>query len=100
MRKNLSILFGVCLIFLITWAFVGIERMVGDHEVGVSWEPFIKQRVDFRWQFKNPVQRGLDLLDMSNLSAAQKQELVDFCSIRFGEVDMDQCYKIIKNRMY
>jgi len=42
-RKLFGAFFAACSSFLF-WGFVGIERIVADHEMGIIWEPFIKHR--------------------------------------------------------
>ena len=78
----------------VAWAFVGVERVPGDHEVGVSWEAFLKHRLSARLVFENPARRGLEVVPFEALSSAEQASLIAFCRIRFGTVDPDQCQAI------
>lgn len=80
------------------WAFVGVERIVGDHEVGVYWEPFIKHRPSSKIHFENPAQKGLDLTPIEELSDSERPAFAEFCELRFGEVDAKRCYARIADR--
>lgn len=80
------------------WAFVGVERMVGDHEIGVSWEPFIKHRPSLQVRFENPAQKGLELTPIDELSASERAAFIEFCGLRFGEADAARCYARVADR--
>lgn len=80
------------------WAFIGVERIVGDHEIGVSWEPFIKHRPSLQVRFENPAQKGLDLTLVGELSASERAAFIEYCDLRFGEVDAVRCYARIADR--
>ena len=80
------------------WAFVGVERIVGDHEVGVSWEPFIKHRPSLQVRFENPAQKGLELTPVGELSASERAAFIEFCDLRFGEADAASCYARVADR--
>ena len=80
------------------WAFVGVERIVGDHEIGVSWEPFIKHRMSLQVRFENPAQKGLELTPIDELSASERAAFIEFCELRFGDVDATRCYARVADR--
>jgi len=80
------------------WPFVGIERIVGDHEVGVSWEPFIKHRPSVRSLYSNPAQHGLDFVPFEDLSPVEQKRFVEFCSVRFGIQAPSSCGATIAAR--
>lgn len=80
------------------WAFIGVERIVGDQEIGVSWEPFIKHRPFLQVQFENPAQKGLDLTPVDELSTSERAAFIQFCGLRFGEADADRCYARVADR--
>lgn len=82
-----------------TWAVVGVERLVGDHEIGVSWEPFIKHTPTWRIRFENPAQKGLDLVPLASLAIQEQQQLAEFCEIRFGQANAQQCYERLSARL-
>ena len=77
----------VCLL----WTFVGFERTVGDHEMGVSWEPFLKHRPSMQLLFENPAQNGLELAPLEELPPAGQTAFIEFCDIRFAEADTAKC---------
>lgn len=90
--------FSVALIAAMLWFFVGAERLVGDHEVGVSWGFFIKHRPVLRVLFSNPAQHGLDIVPFKELTSSEQQHFVEYCGIRFGLTDIGQCYSQIAAR--
>lgn len=87
-----AVLVGVC------WLFVGVERIVGDHEVGVSWEPFLKHRPSLTVRFTKLAQKDLEIVPFEALSPKEQADLMEFCRIRFGFSDYKRCYISISNR--
>lgn len=87
------------LVICTLWAFVGVERIAGDHEVGVSWETFIKHRPSTQLKFQNPAQKGLELIPFEALSLADQTAFIEFCAIRFGTTNTTQCRATILERM-
>ena len=81
------------------WAFVGVERIVGDHEAGISWETFIKHRPTLQVIFQNPAQKDLDIASFDTLSLAEQAAFIDYCTIRFGTPDAGQCRAIVIGRI-
>lgn len=80
------------------WAFVGVERVTGDHEMGVSWEPFMKHQPSLQVRFQNPAQIGLDVSSFDTLSPKEQTAFVEFCVIRFGEHDPAKCKAALAER--
>lgn len=80
------------------WIFVGFERVVGDHEMGVAWEPFIKHRLSLQVRFENPAQKGLELVTLEALSPTKQATFIEFCAIRFGMTDTAECQKRLVER--
>lgn len=80
------------------WAFVGIEHVVGYHELGSSWEPFMKHRPSLQVRFKNPAQKGLDLAAFDSLSPTEQIAFVEFCTILFGMHDPAKCDMVLRER--
>lgn len=76
---------------------VGIEHHCGDHEIGDDDELFIKSKPSWKVIFQNPAIEDLEIIPFSELTANRQKELIDFCSVRYGEKDVASCYKIIKN---
>lgn len=98
MKKNLFKV-GVAVITIgILWAFVGVERIVGDHEMGLSWEPFIKHRPSLQLRFQNPAQKGLEIEPFETLSAVEQAAFKEYCVSRFGTSDIMQCRSLIAQR--
>lgn len=95
--KSLFVVIAAAFIGVL-WAFVGLERIVGDHEIGVSWEPFIKHQPSLQMRFTNPIQYGLDTEPFETLSPDEERQFLEFCSIRFGITDGRQCYAEIVGR--
>jgi hypothetical protein len=77
---------------------IGVERQVGDHEMGVNWELFVKHRASLQWRFTNPAQHGLEVLPFDELTPDERKRFIDFCSIRFGNSDVSSCYKKLSAR--
>jgi hypothetical protein len=73
------------------WAFFGAERLVGDHERGVVWEPFIKHRASFQVRFLDPSRHGLETVPYENLDRENQMQFVEFCDIRYGVRDPKEC---------
>jgi len=74
------------------WTFVGVDRIVGDHELGISWEAFIKHRPSLQLRFDNPARKGLELATIDEFSTSQRAAFSSYCEIRFGEADLKRCY--------
>lgn len=85
---------------LATLLSVGVERSVGDHEQGISWEPFVKRRLTLQWRFENPAWRGLEVVPLAAMSAPQRAAFAEFCEVRFGSADAAQCHAIVSARHY
>lgn len=79
---------------------VGVERRVGDHEQGISWEPFVKRRLTWQWRFENPAWRGLEIVPLAAMTAPQRAVFAQFCQIRFGSTDPVQCHAMVSARHY
>ena len=75
----------------VVWAFVGVERVPGDHEVGVSWEAFFKHRPTMQLIFENPGRKSLEVAPFETLAPAEQAALIAFCRIRFGTADPRKC---------
>lgn len=100
----MNLIRGTALVALATlvavaWGFTGVERLVGDHEVGVSWEPFIKHTPTWHIRFENPAQKGLDLVPLESLSVSERQRLAEFCEVRFGQTSPKRCYEQLTARV-
>jgi hypothetical protein len=87
------------LIVAITWTLLGVERVVGDHEIGVSWEPFLKHTITWRFRFENPAQKGLDIVPLASLTVPEQRELTRFCEVRFGQSNLQQCHELLSARL-
>ncbi|MCL2590252.1 MAG: hypothetical protein FWD67_05050 [Betaproteobacteria bacterium] len=98
MKKYLIKFVTALLLFVLLWAFVGFEYVVGDHEVGSKWTFFIKNHPSFQLKFRNPALKGLDYVPFENLSSLERKSFSDYCAIRFGEADIFGCYKAVSNR--
>jgi len=73
------------------WPFVGLEQLVGDHEVGVVWTPFIKHRPSMQMLFTNPAQEGLDTLPFESLPSQRQAAFLAYCRVRFGLTSAQKC---------
>jgi len=90
MKKTLFV--AVPLILVLGWLFVGLDQYVGDHEVGVQWDPFIKHRPSTTVLFQNPAQVGLDMVPFENLGENKKKSVIQYCRVRYGTDDIKRCY--------
>ncbi|WP_211465962.1 hypothetical protein [Collimonas silvisoli] len=79
---------------LVTWLFVGLDRYVGDHEVGSGWDPFIKHKPTTTMFYKNPAQFGLDMEPFKSLDEDDKKNLIEYCRVRYGTDDIKRCYEL------
>lgn len=83
----------------VSWANVGVERIAGDHEVGDSWQSFVKHRPSPRLVFENPAARGLELTPVESMPPAERAAFLDYCDIRFGAADAAQCQALLRKRV-
>jgi hypothetical protein len=72
--------------------------MVGDHEVGVVWEPFIKHRASLQIRFSDPSRHGLETVAFGDLNREEQIEFIEFCDIRYGVRDPKKCHALIAAR--
>jgi len=92
---------GILVVVLVLLSLqVGVERRVGDHEQGISWEPFVKRRLALQWRFENPAWRGLEIVPLAAMTAPQRAAFAEFCRIRFGSTDPVQCHAMVSARHY
>ena len=98
MKRKAALVFSAAALVGCLWSFIGIERMVGDHEVGVSWGLFIKHRPTVRSFYSNPAQHGLDFVPFADLSPVEQKRFVEFCSVRFGVEDPSSCGAMVAAR--
>lgn len=87
----------IIILIISGWFFLGIERYVGDHEIGVYWDVFIKNHPSNKIIFSNPSQKGLDFLPFSQLDAQKQRDFLDYCNIRYGLTDIERCYQLSRN---
>ncbi|MBB5885529.1 hypothetical protein DYQ93_19420 [Xanthomonas sp. LMG 8992] len=91
---------GLILLMVGGWLWIGFDKIVGDHEVGVLWEPFIKSEPTWTLYFDNPARRGLDIDAYVTLDARRRQDFVRYCRVRHGTSDVFLCEKIIAARLH
>lgn len=84
MRKNYLLLSGSLLVLVTAWLFIGLDRYVGDHEVGTSWMPFFKSVPTTKILFQNPAQHGLDREPFHSLASDRREQFMEYCRIRYG----------------
>ena len=77
--------------------FVGFDNYVGDHEVGTSWDPFIKSKPTLQMLFKNPEQYTLDFDPYETLTKDKQFQFIEYCEIRWGTRDPHTCEKIVQS---
>lgn len=79
------------------WRYhMGVERTVtDDEETGVVWEWFVKHKGTWQYRFQNPAQPYLDAKEIYNLTPSEKAKFREFCEIRYGTSDAEQCYRIM-----
>lgn len=82
----------------VTWANAGVERIAGDHELGPSWQGFVKHTPSARLIFENPAQRGLELAPLETMAPAERAAFADYCAIRFGVADTTECQALLRKR--
>lgn len=93
--------FGACIACITVcvpfWRYyIGVERIVTDnHEWGPSWEPFLKHKGTWQYRFQNPARPYLDAEEIFNLTASEMVSFREFCEIRYGTSDAEQCYRIM-----
>jgi hypothetical protein len=97
LRKPCLTLCIASLSFLV-WPFVAIERLVGDHERGITWEVFLKHEATLQVRFTNPAQQGLEIVPFDHLSGEEQGRFMQFCAVRCGVTGPKQCYAKIAAR--
>ncbi|MCT6721432.1 MULTISPECIES: hypothetical protein [unclassified Acidovorax] len=96
MTKKIAFFVGTLSLFLTAWLFVGLDRYVGDHEVGSAWNPFIKTTPTFQVLFRNPAQYTLDRDPYDSLDSTRKNQFSEYCGIRYGIHDPHRCEEYIE----
>lgn len=96
-KRILVSVLTVAVVSLTALPFVGFDRYVGDHEVGASWDPFIKSKPMLKMLFKNPEQYTLDFDPYESLDKDKQREFVEYCDIRWGTRDPHSCEKIVQS---
>ncbi|GKT00878.1 hypothetical protein AVKW3434_15835 [Acidovorax sp. SUPP3434] len=87
--------FVLCfLMILLAWLFLGLDKYTGDHEMGVSWSPFIKAQPSWIIFFQDPSQDGLEYERYDLLRAEDKARFMEYCKYRRGTLDPYECQKI------
>jgi hypothetical protein len=81
------------------WLFVGVERIVDDHEVGTSWQVFVKHRLSTRLIFENPAQQGVELIQYEALTRTDRASFIEYCDVRFGTRNAEQCRMALLGRV-
>lgn len=92
MNKKIATLTAIGLVAAVLWAFVGVDRIVSDHEIGVAWKPFFKQRPGTQIIFSNPAARNLEIVPFAGMTNSEQQAVIEYCAVRFGESDISNCY--------
>lgn len=98
--KRHLIIAAILTVTLLAWLFLGFDRYVGDHEVGVSWQPFLKASPTFQLTFSNPAQPVLDIVSFDNLDAESRIRFSRYCRVRYGTEDVERCYEAIYAARY
>lgn len=92
--KKLIVIFLALLVLI---PFMGIEHHVGDHETGDADEFFIKNKPSLVFYFSNPAIEDLEIIPFDKLTIDKKNEVMSFCSIRYGLQNISDCYNVMKN---
>lgn len=79
------------------WRYhMGVERTVtDDEETGVVWEWFVKHKGTWQYRFQNPARPYLHAKEIDELTPAEKASFHEFCEIRYGASDAEQCYRMM-----
>lgn len=85
---------GVAL-FTLGWLYIGVDEHSGDHEVGNTYELFIKSEPGFQVVYSDPAEDHLEIRPYEALSPERQKALDFYCKVRFGTVDRGQCYQEI-----
>lgn len=96
MRKNYLLLSGSLLVLVMAWLFIGLDRYVGDHEVGTSWMPFFKSVPTTKVLFHNPAQHALDRQPFHSLDSDRQEQFMEYCRIRYGTRIAHDCEVLVE----
>lgn len=94
-KKHGSVVGGALLV-LLAWLFVGLDRYVGDHEVGTGWTPFLKASPTLQVFFQNPAQHALDRDAFDAIDSARQIQFLSYCRVRHGMQDPHHCEEQIE----
>jgi len=95
--KPAYLLPGLLPLLVLTWLFLGVERIPDEHED--RYDLFLKQRPTLRLIFHNPVTCGVcDTKPYQRLTASEKTEFAIFCRYRFGLDGNNECYAIFSEQ--
>ncbi|AIF47829.1 hypothetical protein HY57_11430 [Dyella japonica A8] len=78
------------------WRYnIGVERVTSDiEESPVGWEWFVKHRKTWQYKFVNPANpSGIEAKMMNELTPDETARFKDFCEVRYGVSDTEQCYR-------
>ena len=96
MREWGALLISVALLILaaeVVWRYLyGVELIPGDHETGTIEQSFLKHRRTWRYEFRNPAFAHHDVTPLEKLSPLEKDQLIEFCEIRYGIDGPEMCY--------
>lgn len=98
MKRTVRLALIALVLCCLAWPFVGLERLIGDHEVGVVWTPFLKHRPSLQMLYVNPAQEGLDSLPFESLPPQQHAEFLAYCRVRFGLTSGQKCATALADR--
>jgi len=98
MKRKTIFLFSLTIAIVPFWAFIGVERLVGDHEIGTVWEPFLKHRPSLQLRFSDPSRQGLEKVPFEELDRREQMRFIEFCTIRYGEENPAKCHSKIAAR--
>ena len=96
MAKRYAYITSSALVICVTWLFVGLDRYVGDHEVGPGWTLFIKASPTWQVFFQNPAQHALDRDAFDAIDSARQTQFVAYCRVRHGTKDPHRCEEQIE----
>ena len=99
MKRSKNKLLVIAFLLVGVFPFVGIERIIGDHEMGISWVLFFKHYPTLQLHYQNPAYIALETVPFQELSQSEQLEFIDYCTVRFGIKDVKQCNVVFSERM-
>lgn len=97
-KKRRFLLFAlIVLIPLISWPFMGVERITGEFKEDTQHVLFIKKHISTKILFVDPTEcsSGCDTPSLNSLNEKQLKQFTDYCWYRYDLAPARTCYQTL-----